>query len=497
MFVESRRNEANPDLAGRAVLRRSGKGESSIRVQDRRSGLIEKGSARPSQGEAPVRPVEQADAKFLFQSSDRLAEWRLSHAEPLGCATHVQLVCDGEEMAKVTKFHIATISKNVRYIMDSLSQSRHFCSITEVDGEMMIKLPILTLASAIVLATGAAFAAEPTVVRTDRFVDLLSGERLFVREVRRSGGPADINSAVLLIHGARVPGVASFDLPVPGGSLAADLAAAGHLVYVLDLRGYGASSRPGAMDQNPSDSAPLIRTDDAVADIAAAVDAIIEWSGDTQVSIVGWATGGHWAGAYAAKYPQTVDRLVLYNTLYGGTSDHETLGHGSPLEDPHRPGSFNATAFGAYRLNTRASLFPAWDNSIPVADKTSWRDERVAQAYADAALASDATASSRQPPSFRSPSGAMADSFELAIGKRQWSAAALSIPVLVVRSGRDFWSRPQDAQAIADEAPHAELVTIPEATHFVHLDRDHAGRAAFLAAVTRFLDPSTIPPKGE
>lgn len=361
----------------------------------------------------------------------------------------------------------------------------------------MIKLPILTLASAIALATSTAFAAEPTVVRTDRFVDLLSGERLFVREVRRSGGPAEINSAVLLIHGARVPGVASFDLPVPGGSLAADLAAAGHLVYVLDLRGYGISTRPGTMDQNPSDSAPLMRTDDAVADIAAAVDAIIEWSGDTQVSIVGWATGGHWAGAYTAKYPQTVDRLVLYNTLYGGTSDHETLGHGSPLEDPHKPGSFNATAFGAYRLNTRASLFPAWDNSIPVADKTQWRDERVAQAYADAALASDATASSRQPPSFRSPSGAMADSFELAIGKRQWSAAALSIPMLVVRSGRDFWSRPQDAQAIADEAPHAELVTIPEATHFVHLDRDHAGRAAFLAVVTRFLEPSTISPKGE
>ncbi|MGV1831904.1 hypothetical protein ACQZ6Z_21205 [Agrobacterium vitis] len=243
----------------------------------------------------------------------------------------------------------------------------------------MIKLPILTLASAIFLATGAAFATEPTVVRTDRFVDLLSGERLFVREVRRPGGPAEINSAVLLVHGARVPGVASFDLQVPGGSLAADLAAAGHLVYVLDLRGYGTSSRP-AMDQNPSGSAPLMRT-----------------------------------------------------------------GHGSPLEDPHKPGSFNVAAFGGYRLNTCTSLFPAWDNSIPVADKTSWRDERVAQAYADAALASDATATSRHPPSFRSPSGAMADSFELAVGRRQKSASALSMPVLVVRSGRDFWSRSQDA----------------------------------------------------
>nr|WP_017967195.1 alpha/beta fold hydrolase [Rhizobium leguminosarum] len=409
----------------------------------------------------------------------------------------MQFFSNGEEMAKVTEFHIVTISKIVRSIMDSCVLSAHFCSNTKAHGQMMINLSIFTLASAILLATEAVFAAEPTIIRTDRFVDLPAGERLFVREVRRADRSTEIHSVVLLIHGARVPGVASFDLPVPGGSLAADLAVAGHLVYILDLRGYGASSRPNTMEQDPSGSAPLMRTDDAVADIAAAVDAVLKWSGNSQVSILGWATGGHWAGAFAAKSPQMVERLVLYNTLYGGTSEHETLGHGSPLEDPLRPGRFNVSAFGAYRLNTRASLFPAWDNSIPIPEKPAWRDERVAQAYADAALASDPTSDSRQPPSFRSPSGAMADSFELAIGKRQWSASALGMPVLVIRASRDFWSRPQDAQALVDEAPQAGLATISDATHFVHLDRDHAGRATFLAAVTRFLDPSTIPPKGD
>jgi pimeloyl-ACP methyl ester carboxylesterase len=355
---------------------------------------------------------------------------------------------------------------------------------------MMMRPSTLVLVGTTLLTAGVAYAAEPTVARTDRYIDLVSGERLFVREVRSPGGPAKINSAVLLIHGARVPGAASFDLPVPGGSLAADLAAAGHLVYILDLRGYGASSRPSAMEQSPSAAEPLMRTDEAVADISAAVDAISEWSGDRKVSIVGWATGGHWAGAFAARSPQTVDRLVVYNTLYGGANEHETLGKGSPLENPQKPGSFNTSAFGAYRLNSRGSLFTAWDKSIPADDKTSWRNDRVAEAFADAALASDETSASRQPPSFRSPSGAMADSFELAIGKRQWSASALTMPVLVIRSGRDFWSRPEDAQAIVDEAPRAELVTIPEATHFVHLDRPQAGRDTFLTAVTRFLAPT-------
>ncbi|MDK4717300.1 alpha/beta hydrolase [Rhizobium sp. CNPSo 4039] len=240
-----------------------------------------------------------------------------------------------------------------------------------------------------------------------------------------------------------------------------------------------------------------MRTDDAVADIAAAVDGIRRWSGDSRVSIVGWATGGHWAGAFATKYPMMVERLVLYNTLYDGTGQHEALGRGSPLEDPHRPGEFNASAFGGYRFNTRASLFQAWNNSIPIAEKNSWRDERVAQAYGDAALASDATSASREPPSFRSPSGALADSFDVVTGKRQWTASALGMPVLVIRSGRDFWSRAQDAEALANEAPEAELVTIPDATHFVHLDRDHAGRAAFLSALTRFLGPSAISPQAD
>ncbi|WP_313394037.1 alpha/beta hydrolase [Sphingobium yanoikuyae] len=353
------------------------------------------------------------------------------------------------------------------------------------------------LAGALLMTTNLAMAAEPAVIRVDRHVDLATGERLFVREVRRAGGPAEINSAVLLVHGARVPGVASFDLPVPGGSLAADLAAAGHLVYILDLRGYGQSSRPEAMAHAAIDSAPLIRTNDAVADIAAAVDAITEWSGDTQVSIVGWATGGHWAAAFAAQHPQIVERLVLYNTLYGGSNEHKSLGHGSPLEDPLKPGQFNISSFGAYRFNTRASLFTAWDNSIPAPDKTTWRNPRVADAYADAALASDETSITREPPSFRSPSGAMADSFELAIGKRQWAAAALTMPVMVVRSGYDFWSRTQDAQDIVAEAPQAELVTIPEATHFVHLDRADAGRSVFLRAVTQFLEPPRAQQVGE
>ncbi|QJW56151.1 4,5:9,10-diseco-3-hydroxy-5,9,17-trioxoandrosta-1(10),2-diene-4-oate hydrolase [Serratia plymuthica] len=324
--------------------------------------------------------------------------------------------------------------------------------------------------------------------RTDRYISLEGGEQLHIREVSLKSGGVTPQPPVLLIHGARVPGLASFDLPVRGGSLAADLTLAGFRVYILDLRGYGLSSRPAEMDAPPDQSAPLIRTADAVDDLVHAVNAIKAWSGSPRINILGWATGGHWAGAYAAQYPENVERLVLYNTLYGGSAHHPLLGYGSPLDAPKNPGHFNAAQFGGWSLNTRESLFVAWDNSIPVADKTQWRDETVKRAYGDAALASDRTSQLRTPRSFRAPTGAMADSFELATGRKQWSAAALTtVPVLVIRSERDFWSRPEDADAIMKDAPLAEMLVIPEATHFVHLDRENAGRKIFVQGVVRFL----------
>jgi pimeloyl-ACP methyl ester carboxylesterase len=398
----------------------------------------------------------------------------------------MQLFRNGKEMSDVPEFHIATISKSLMRVIDSrFVLSKYGREIERRNSAMNTMFPsavIIMLALAGTIGT----AASADMERTDRFIELAGGERLFVREVKHAGKVRE-PSAVLLVHGARVPGLASFDLPVEGGSLAFDLAAESHQIYILDLRGYGASSRPAAMDRPGEGGAPLARTADAVADIDAAVDAVSGWSGDDRVSLVGWATGGHWVGAYASENPEKVERAVLYNTLYGGSDEHPTLGRGSPLDDKASPGTFDTTAFGSYRLNTRESLFTAWDKSIPVEDKSRWRDSSVAKAYGDAALASDPTSAERNPPSFRAPSGPMADSFELALDRRQWQASALSIPVLVIRSRLDFWSRPADAETIVKEAPDARLVSIPDATHFVHLDRDAAGRAAFMSALLPFL----------
>ena len=321
--------------------------------------------------------------------------------------------------------------------------------------------------------------------RQDFFVPERGGNKIFVREVGTSN-LTQTAPAILLIHGARVPGLASFDLDVPGGSLAADLAERGLAVYVMDISGYGASTRPKEMDIPPTSKDALVRSNQAARDIGAVVDWIRDRRRVQQVALFGWATGGQWAGYYASVFPQKVGALILLNSLYGGSSDHPLMGHGSDMEDPSHPGQFNREACGTYRLNTENSLFGVWDRSIPSENKDTWRDPAVAKAYAVAAMGSDPTSQQRHPPSFRSPCGAMEDSFYLATGRQLWDASLITAPTLVLASERDFWSRVEDRELLQKHlvhAPRVKVVVIKDATHFVFLDRPEHGRSELIEQV--------------
>jgi pimeloyl-ACP methyl ester carboxylesterase len=269
---------------------------------------------------------------------------------------------------------------------------------------------------------------------------------------------------------------------VPGGSLAEDLARAGHRVFVVDARGYGRSTRPAAMAEPPSAHPPAVPGDEVVRDI----DAVVRWVRAEQVDLVGWATGGHWAAWYASVHPRRVANLVVYNSLYGATAGHAML---EQYEDPARPGHFDDSV-GAYRLSTAAELLPAWDASIPVPDKSTWRDPAVAQSYVDLAVRSDSTSEERDPPNFRAPNGAMKDSYLLATGRQLWDAGAILARTLVIRSEYDFWSREDDVPTLAaalTTAKEVRTVTLAGATHHVHLDRMEKGRGQLLAELLTWL----------
>jgi pimeloyl-ACP methyl ester carboxylesterase len=323
--------------------------------------------------------------------------------------------------------------------------------------------------------------------RRDFFLASDAGIDLAVREVRTEPLQG-ASPALILLHGARVPGIPSFDLPVPHGSLAADLAAAGYRVFLMDARGYGGSTRIG--QDGDTTGEPLVRSDEVVRDIDAVMTEVKGSMGAPRVALMGWATGGHWVGMYASRHPQAASHVILYNSLYGGHAGHTMLGSGGPLSDPSDPMRFDVSKSGAFGFNTAASLSPSWDASIPIEDKPRWRDPQLLEAYQSSALASDATSNQRVPPSFRAPMGAMADSFELASGRKLWNAATIEASVLVIRSGNDFWSRPEDLLDLQHDlirARSVRAVTIPEATHYAHLDRPPRGRDLLMEEVLGFL----------
>ena len=201
--------------------------------------------------------------------------------------------------------------------------------------------------------------------RTDFHVLTSDGFQIAVREIKLLTNEGAKTPSIILVHGARVPGIASFDLTVPGGSLAEDLAKAGFATYVMDARGYGSSTRLKAMDLPPEETRPLSRAYEVVRDIAAVVREVQHRNSTNQVALFGWATGALWCGMYTSQYPETVSHLILLNGLYGGSTEHPMLGHGSSSEDPQHPGRFNEKAIGAYSTADAHSLIARWDISIP------------------------------------------------------------------------------------------------------------------------------------
>jgi pimeloyl-ACP methyl ester carboxylesterase len=75
------------------------------------------------------------------------------------------------------------------------------------------------------------------------------GIEIYVRN-KHPAGMTDFDAAttVLFVHGATYPAESAFDLPLDGASWMDLIAREGYDVYLLDIRGYGLSTRPPQMD---------------------------------------------------------------------------------------------------------------------------------------------------------------------------------------------------------------------------------------------------------
>lgn len=257
----------------------------------------------------------------------------------------------------------------------------------------------------------------------------------------------------------------------------------GYKVYLLNIRGWEKSTLPA---YDFSDSTLIVGSvEEASRDINSMVDWILAKEEADQVSLFGWATGGHWIGHFLTQHGDKANAYMALNMMYGVQGPWDLRDYFASERDNTE---FKKSDF--WRISSKESLTRSWTNTIPSEDKDAWRDPKVAQAYQDQAVkfGQDSTV-------LKIPGGYREESFYLSLGKKYWEAADIQVPSLIIRSEYDFWSRPEDLEAMKNElvrSPKVKTLTI-SGTHYVFVDRLQRGKQQLLDEIFAFLSELNQP----
>lgn len=336
---------------------------------------------------------------------------------------------------------------------------------------MLIRL-LAVLATCLALAGCASAPSGSTGLTTETFMipALDPGIQLHVRNKRPAGNESFPPERILLmVHGATFPSETGFDIELPGGSWMEYVARRGFDVYFVDVRGYGRSTRPAAMDQPPAANAPIADTRDAVRDVSAAVDFILKRRGVPRINVLGWSWGTTIMAGYAAANSAKVERLVLYAPVWH-----------LPQPPPYA---------GAYRVTNGDQIRPGRGRGIPrerleETFPVAWFDK-----WWEANLATDPVGAARKPPVLRSPNGVMKDLAEVwAQGKSTYDAGAIRAPTLLIVGEWDGITPPSMAQELFKRltaAKYRRLVTLSEGSHSISHEKN---RMHLIREVQHFLE---------
>src|SRR5262249_39667762 len=90
------------------------------------------------------------------------------------------------------------------------------------------------------------------------------------------------------------------------------IAARGYDVYLLDIRGYGKSSRPKEMSQDPKLTPPRVRGHPPNKAIGTVSVFPPPPRTPPRLNLMGWSWGTVTMATYTTQNPNKVERLVLY-----------------------------------------------------------------------------------------------------------------------------------------------------------------------------------------
>lgn len=317
-------------------------------------------------------------------------------------------------------------------------------------------------------------AKSPKLVATDTMIP--SGDpgiQLFVRNKHPVGKPTSPDKVLLFVHGATYPAETAFDLPIEGVSMMDLIAARGYDVYLVDVRGYGRSTRPAEMSQPPAANKPIVTTAVAAHDLGAAVDYILKKRKVAKINLMGWSWGTSIVGLYTSEHNDKVNRLVLYAPQW--------IRSETPAADP--------PPLDAYRLVSRDAAKARWLMDVPADKQANLIPPGVFEAWADATWATDPEASKQNPPALRAPNGVVED------GRNYWSAGKalydpgkITVPTLLLHAEWDADLPSYLAQGYFKQlknAPYRRLIELSEGTHTVMMEKN---RMQFFRELMGFLD---------
>src|SRR5258708_1328235 len=197
------------------------------------------------------------------------------------------------------------------------------------------------------------------------------------------------------------------------------------------------------MSAPASDNPPFATTDEAAADVGAAVDFILKRRGISKLNLLGWSWGTAIMSYYTVRNNDKVVKLVLYATSYIRQTPSLVQTGPGPL--------------GAYRTVSMDAAKTRWLTGVAPDKAKDLIPAGWFGAWARARLASDPEAAKRPPPVIRAPNGVVLDGQRYwAGGKALFDPADVRVPTLLVKAEWD-----QDTPAYMSKAYSANLVNAP------------------------------------
>ncbi len=279
---------------------------------------------------------------------------------------------------------------------------------------------------------------------------------------------------VLCIHGSTYPGHALYDTPLEGFSWMDYLAGHGYDVYVLDIRGYGKSTRPAEMLDDPNDNSAIVDGETGVRDVSAAVDFILARRQISRLCLIGWSWGASLAGRYTAENPEKVDRLVLLGPMW--------------FQVPVTLDPF-PRKIPAYRIVKRDRALARWLQGVPDHKRELILPPAWSQAVLDAIWSSDPLGARADPPFIRVPNGHYLDWRNFwSAGRPFYDPGKILTPVLLVQAEWDVETPPYMARTLFPLLANSrgkQYICFGEGTHLPLFERN---RLNVFAAIQTFLE---------